>query len=75
MRFIYQSTGQLRGITLLSLDNPSMSFDIDLPGLERNADGYYRLNDVLERFQNAIDAYDALIETYGGADAETDAAA
>ena len=75
MRFIYQSTGQLRGITLLSLDNPSMSFDIDLPGLERNANGYYRINDVLGCLRNAIDAYDALVEAYGSEDAKTDAAA
>ena len=75
VRLVYQSTGQLRGITPLSLENPPMSFDIDLPGLERNVDGYYRLDDVLGCFQNAIDAYDALIETYGGDNAETDAAA
>ena len=70
VRLVYQSTEQLRGMIPLSLDNPPMSFDIDLPGLERNADGYYRLDDVLERLQNAIDAYDALVETYGGGDAE-----
>ncbi len=59
----------------LSLDNPPVSFDIELPGLERNADGYYRLDDVLERLQNAIDAYDALVETYGSQDAAMDDAA
>ena len=75
VRLVYQSTGQLRGITPLSLENPPMSFDIDLPGIERNADGYYRLNDVLGCLQNAIDAYDALVEAYGGDNADTDAAA
>jgi len=70
VRLVYQSTEQLRGMIPLSLDNPPVSFDIDLSGLERNADGYYRLDDVLERLQNAIDAYDALVETYGGEDAE-----
>ena len=69
-RLVYQSTEQLRGIIPLSLDNPPASFDIDLPGLERNADGYYRLDDVLACFQKAIDAYDELIETYVGEDAE-----
>ncbi|MBR5110703.1 MAG: glucose-1-phosphatase [Clostridia bacterium] len=70
VRLVYQSTEQLRGIIPLSLDNPPVSFDIDLPGLGRNADAYYRLDDVLECFQNAIDAYDALIETYGSEEAE-----
>ena len=69
-RLVYQSTEQLRGIIPLSLDNPPVSFDIDLPGLTRNADGYYRLDDLLECFQNAIDAYDALIETYISEDSE-----
>ena len=69
-RLVYQSTEQLRGIIPLSMDNPPVSFDIDLPGLTRNADGYYRLDDLLECFQNAIDAYDALIETYISEDSE-----
>ena len=64
VRLVYQSTEQLRGIMPLSLDKPPVSFDIDLPGLERNADGYYRLDDVLDCLQNAIDAYDELIQTY-----------
>ena len=64
VRLVYQSTEQLRGIMPLSLDKPPVSFDIDLPGLERNADGYYRLDDVLDCLQNAVDAYDELIQTY-----------
>ena len=75
VRLVYQSTEQLRGIIPLSLDNPPMSFDIDLSGLERNADGYYRMDDVLARIQNAIDAYDTLVETYGGEDVQMDDAA
>ena len=70
VRLVYQSTEQLRGIIPLSLDNPPVSFDMDLPGIEKNADGYYRLDDVMACFQNAIDAYDALVETYVGGDAE-----
>ena len=74
VRLVYQSTEQLRGIMPLSLDNPPVSVDIDLPGLERNADGYYRLDDVLSCLQIAIDAYDELIQTYSE-DAEMPAAA
>ena len=75
VRLVYQSTEQLRGLIPLSLDNPPMSFDVDFSGLERNADGYYRLDDVLACLQKAIDAYDALLEKYGGENAELDAAA
>jgi glucose-1-phosphatase len=75
VRLVYQSTEQLRGLTPLSLDNPPVSFDINLPDMERNADGYYRLDDVLTCLQKAIDAYDALLEKYGGENAELDAAA
>ena len=75
VRLVYQSTEQLRGIIPLSLENPPMSYDVDFPGLERNADGYYRLDDVMGRLQSAIDAYDALVEEYGDENAELDAAA
>ena len=75
VRLVYQSTEQLRGLIPLSLDNPPVSFDIDLPGIERNADGYYRLDDLLGCLQHAIDAYDAMIKTYVGENAEMDAAA
>ena len=75
VRLVYQSTEQLRGLIPLSLDNPPVSVEINLPGMERNADGYYRLDDVLACLQKAIDAYDALLEKYGGENAELDAAA
>ncbi len=64
VRLVYQSTDQLRGMTPLSLDNPPMSFDVELPGLERNADGYYRRSDVLDSLRKAADAYDTLVEKY-----------
>ena len=64
VRLVYQSTEQLRDLTALTPENPPVSFAIDLPGLARNADGFYRLEDVTACLQNAIDAYDELIETY-----------
>ena len=67
VRLIYPTTEQLRSSAPLSLENPPMAFDIDLPGLERNADGFYRLEDVEDSLQKAIDAYETLIETYGDA--------
>ena len=64
VRLVYQSTEQLRNRTALTLENPPMSYDIRLPGLEVNGDGYYRLEDVLGCLRNAIEAYDALVEMY-----------
>ena len=74
VRMVYPGTEQLRKGTPLTLANPPMDFDIELPGVERNADGYYRLEDVVGCLQSAIDAFDALPETYG-APLEMDAAA
>ena len=41
-----------------------MSFTLELPGLEMNEDGYYRLDEVTETLQSAIDSYDMLGELY-----------
>ena len=54
---IYQSAEQLRKKTTLTLDNPPMIVPIHFKGLSQNADGLYRLDDLLARFQRAFDAY------------------
>lgn len=54
---IYASTEQLRNKTTLTLENPPMIFPIKFKGLTQNADGFYRLEDLQQRFQKAIDAY------------------
>ena len=74
VRLVYQSTKQLRQLQTLTLENPPISFFIDLPGLEKNEVGFYRLDDMYECLQNAIDAYDALIEAYGDSAALDNAA-
>ena len=60
LSLVYQSTPQLRDRTMLSLDNPPMSYPLSLNGLTRNKDGLYRLSDVEQRFDQAIAAYDKL---------------
>ena len=57
---IYQSTEQLRNCTMLDLNTPPMCVRLQFKGLERNADGMYRLEDILNRFDEAIAAYDEL---------------
>ena len=60
LSLVYQSTTQLRDRTMLSLDNPPMSYPLSLNSLTRNKDGLYRLSDVEQRFDQAIAAYDKL---------------
>ena len=54
---IYAGAEQLRNKTTLTLENPPMIFPIKFKGLSQNADGFYRLEDLQGRFQQAIDAY------------------
>ena len=51
---IYQSTEQLRNMTLLDLGNPPMMFPIQLKGLNTNHDGFYPFEDVLDRINSSI---------------------
>ena len=60
LKLVYQSTKQLRERTMLNLDTPPEIYALSLRGLEKNADGYYRLDDVQKRFSEAIDAYERL---------------
>ncbi|WP_418587340.1 histidine-type phosphatase [Phocaeicola sp.] len=58
VNIVYQTTGQLRNVELLDLNNPPMVYQLRLKGLNRNADGLYSLEDVNGRFEKAIAAYD-----------------
>ena len=57
---VYASADQLRGVSLLSVDNPPMALRLSLQGLTPNADGLYLLSDLEQRFTEAIDAYNQL---------------
>lgn len=58
MNIVYQSTDQLRGNTPLDLNTRPQVLQLRLGGLTRNADGLYTLDDVNNRFEQAINAYD-----------------
>ena len=62
-KLIYASTEQLRNKTTLTLDNPPMIYPIKFKGLTQNADGFYRLEDLQQRFQQAINVYNNLPQT------------
>ena len=50
LNLVYQSTDQLRSMSLLDLENPPMVFPIRLKGLNANADGLYPFEALVERF-------------------------
>ena len=62
---VYQTPEQLRSLSLLNLKNPPAMFHFAFNGLEQNPDGLYPEDELLERFDQAIAAYDELIEEFG----------
>ncbi len=61
---VYQTPEQLRTTPLLTLENPPAVFPIVFSGLDRNQDGLYAEADLLDRLDQAIEAYDDLVENY-----------
>ena len=61
---IYQSTEQLRNISLLTPENPPMEQYIRFEGAKANADHMIAEEDLIALFDNAIGAYDLLQEEY-----------
>lgn len=68
VELVYQSTEQLRGLTLLSLDAPPVRYALHFDDLAENGDGMIAEADLLERLDEAIGAYDALAEQFGEAE-------
>ena len=64
VNLVYQSTEQLREDIPLSLDNPPMKTAIRFLGIETNADGLIAEKDLLNRFREAIDAFEMLPEEF-----------
>lgn len=60
INLVYQSVDQLRNMELLDLDNPPMIYPLSFKGLEKNADGLYKMKDVKSRFEQALRAYEAI---------------
>lgn len=65
---VYQTTEQLRELPLLDLMNPPAVFHVSLNGLEQNQDGLYTEEDLLGRFDEAINAYDTIVESFTGSE-------
>ena len=58
VNIVYQSTDQLKQMSLLDLAHAPQVFSLKLKGLAENADGLYTFDDVNGRFLQAIRAYD-----------------
>ena len=61
---VYQSTEQLRTMAPMSLENPPEKYAIRFEGIETGEDGTIAESDLFELFDEAIDAYDRLVEEY-----------
>ena len=61
---VYLTPDQLRGMSLLGQGNSPAIFPISLDGLEQNEAGLYNETDLLGRFDQAIAAYDTMVEEY-----------
>ena len=61
---VFQTPEQLRTMPLLTLENPPHVFPIVLSGLERNQDGLYGEEDILNRLDESIADYDRIVEEY-----------
>ena len=62
---VYQTTDQLRDMTLLGLDEPPAIYPVPLSGIERNGDGLFAEADVKTKLSDSIAEYDALKNIYG----------
>ena len=54
LNLVYQSTEQLRNMTLLDLENPPMVFSIHLKGMNANSDGLYPYEALVERLVERV---------------------
>ena len=57
LNLVYQSTEQLRNITLLDLENPPMVFPVHLKGMNANGDGLYPFDALVQRLKIATIFY------------------
>ena len=57
LNLVYQSTEQLRNMTLLDLENPPMVFPVHLKGMNANSDGLYPFDALVQRIKAATISY------------------
>lgn len=60
VNLVYQSTDQLKQMSLLDLQHAPQVYSLKLKGLTQNADGLYSFEDVNNRFMQALRTYDEI---------------
>ena len=56
--YYYASFDELRNGTMLGLSVPPKSYELSFNGLQKNADGHYRFDDLMARFHETIAIHD-----------------
>ena len=74
VRYVYQTTEQLRDLTLLENGEEPAAVSLDFAGLEKNADGLYAYDDLRGRIDDAVASYYDLRTTYADGEELPDAA-
>lgn len=64
VRYAYATSDQVRDLTMLTLDTPPASYDLEFEGITRNVDGLYNLADVQKLLNDVTATYDQLPATY-----------
>lgn len=54
----------MRNISILDENNPPMIYPLEFEGLEKNEDGMYRYEDLMDHLNNSIRAYDEMVRKY-----------
>ena len=60
VNMVYQTIDQLKGIKMLDEKNPPAIFSLDFNGLDKNKDGLYKKEDIINRFNSALAGYNIL---------------
>jgi hypothetical protein len=61
---VYQTTDQLRNLSIIDDNNPPGIYSIRFKGLKPNSDGLYKVDDVMKLLEEKIDEYDLMIDEY-----------
>lgn len=61
---VYQSTQQLRNMTILSMNEQPMIYHVKFGGIRQNSDGLYTDEDIMKLFRDAIGQYQYLYREY-----------
>lgn len=61
---VYQTSDQLRGVSLLDLEHSPVIFPIQFNGLKSVSDGLYAEDAFMARLQEAIEEYDTITKEY-----------